>query len=91
MILTGFTITSLFLTIIFGIQYRMMKQPLGRKIGQSIMNMFMGLTLILFAINQFLIDLTTVRLIIAGLLLILGLINLIMGIRNYKFYKNLTK
>ncbi len=91
MILTGFTITSLFLTIIFGIQYRMMKQPLGRKIGQAIMNMFMGLTLILFAINQFLIDLTNIRMIIASLLLILGLINLIMGIRNYKFYKNLSK
>lgn len=90
MILTGFTITSLFLTIVFGIQYRMMKQPLGRKIGQSIMNMFMGLTLILFAINQFLIDLTTVRVMIAFLLLILGLINLIMGIKNYKYYKNLN-
>lgn len=90
MILTGFTLTSLFLTIFFGIQYRMMKQPLGRKIGQSIMNMFMGLTLILFAINQFLIDLTTVRLIIAGLLLLLGLTNLIMGMKNYKYYKSLS-
>lgn len=87
MLLTGFTITSLFLTIIFGIQYRMTKQPLARKIGQSIMNMFMGTTLILISINQFLIDLSGTRLVIGGLLLILGLFNLIMGLKNYRFYK----
>jgi len=87
MILTGLTITSLFLTIIFGIQYRMIKQPLARKVGQAIMNMFMGTTLILFAINQFLFDLSTTRLVIAILLFVLGLINFVMGIKNYRFYK----
>ena len=87
MILTGFTITSLFLTIIFGIQYRMAKQPLARKIGQSIMNMFMGSTLMLFAINQFLFELSTTRIVIAGLLFVLGLFNLIAGVKNYRFYK----
>lgn len=87
MILTGLTITSLFLTIIFGIQYRMIKQPLARKIGQAIMNMFMGTTLVLFAINQFLFDLSTTRMVIAILLFVLGLFNLFMGVKNYRFYK----
>lgn len=87
MILTGLTITSLFLTIIFGIQYRMIKQPLARKIGQAIMNMFMGSTLVLFAINQLLIDTSTTRMAIAILLFILGLFNILMGVKNYRFYK----
>lgn len=92
MILTGFTITTLFLTVIFGFQYRMTKNPLARKIGQAIMNMFMGTTLILFAINQFLFpDQTKIRVIIGVLLLFLGIINLFMGFKNYRYYKAFNK
>ncbi|RXT04795.1 YtpI family protein [Ammoniphilus sp. CFH 90114] len=92
MVLTGFTIASLFLTIVFGFQYRMVKQPLGRKMGQALMNIFMGITLILFSINQYLFpDLTTIRIVIASLLLFLGGVNLVMGLKNYRYYKGLVE
>lgn len=92
MILTGFTIAALFLTIVFGFQYRMVKQPLGRKVGQALMNIFMGVTLILFSANQFLFpDLTKTRVIIASLLLFLGGVNLIMGMKNYRYYKGMLE
>ncbi|RKD23773.1 hypothetical protein BEP19_04915 [Ammoniphilus oxalaticus] len=88
MILTGLTLTSLFLTVFFGIQYRMVKQPLARKIGQAIMNIFMGVTLILFAFDRFMLELTTIRMIMAIILLALGFVNLVMGIKNYRYFKN---
>jgi len=88
MFLTGLTLAALVLTIAFGIQYRMVKQPLARKVGQSLMNIFMGSTLILFSINQFLFpDLSTTRIVVAIVLGILGIFNLWMGIKNYRFYK----
>lgn len=90
MILTGFTITALFLTIVFGFQYRMIKHPVGKKIGQGLMNIFMGVTLILFAANQFLFpDLTTTRLVIAFIMLALGVFNFWAGVKNYRYYKGL--
>lgn len=87
MILTALTLTSLFLTIIFGFQYRMTKQPLARKMGQAIMNMLMGTTLILFSIHQFLLEWNAIRGVVALTLLALGLFNFIMGYKNYKYYK----
>ncbi|HJV44954.1 MAG TPA: YtpI family protein [Bacillota bacterium] len=89
MFLTSVTIAALFLTIVFGIQYRMVKHPLARKAGQALMNIFMGATLILFSINQILhSDVSVTRIIVGGLLGALGLFNLIMGIKNYRFYKS---
>jgi hypothetical protein len=89
MLLSSITVAAFFLTIMFGIQYRMVRNPLARKAGQALMNVFMGVTLILFATNQFLFpDMTAVRLIVGSIIGLLGLLNLVMGIKNYRFYRS---
>lgn len=62
--------------------------PLASKMTLGKMNISLGVLVLLFGINQFSFEpLTTVRVVIGLLFLGVGLINLVMGTRNYLSYR----
>jgi hypothetical protein len=91
MILPIAALVMLTLSLIFSIQYRMTKHPILRKMGQGLMNICIGLTLILFSLQLFASAVTTIRAVVGLVLILLGLFNFIMGIKHYRYYKSLIK
>jgi hypothetical protein len=91
MVLPIAAIVMLTLSLIFSIQYRMTRHPILRKMGQGLMNVCMGLTLMLFSLQLAASEVTTLRLIVSLLLFLLGLFNFIMGVKHYLNYKSQLK
>ncbi|MET3290979.1 UNVERIFIED_CONTAM: sugar phosphate permease [Brevibacillus sp. OAP136] len=86
--LTGF-IGSLVLALYFSIMARQRGiHPLASRMTLGKMNMAIGVLFTLMALNQFTFeDLTGVRIGVALVLLLVGLVNLIFGTRNYIQYR----
>lgn len=62
------------------------------KLLQSRMNIFIGIALLGLGANQFFFtDMVTLRIIFAVVFIIMGLVNLIMGMRNHKYFKNILR
>jgi accessory gene regulator protein AgrB len=89
MLLITLTIIAVAATLFLSIQHRMYRDPLLKQAGKSLMNVAMGSTLLLLSIGQLLaVELTTARLVVGILFLLLGLINIGFGVKNYRFYKS---
>lgn len=86
--MTGFA-ASIILALYFSITARQRgTHPLASRMILGKMNMSLGVLFLLMGSNQFTFeDLTTVRIVIALLLLFVGAVNLILGTRNYLQYR----
>ncbi|MFY0542916.1 YtpI family protein [Brevibacillus sp. H7] len=62
--------------------------PLQSRMTLGKMNMAMGVLVTLFGANQFTFEpLTSVRIVVGAILLLVGLVNLVLGTRNFLRYR----
>lgn len=82
-------IASLVASVFFSITARQRDlHPLASRMTLGKMNISIGVLVTLFGINQFTFDeITTVRAVVGALLLLLGVVNLLQGTRNYLRYR----
>lgn len=90
-VITVITITSGLISLYYAFTWR--KKPgIQGKILQARMNITIGIALMGLGTNQFFFnDMVTMRIIFAVIFLLMGLVNLILGIRNQKYFKKLSK
>ena len=90
-IISIITLTAGLISVYYAFTWRRKPGAEG-KLLQSRMNIFIGIALLGLGANQFFfVDLVIYRRIFAGVFIIMGLVNLIMGIRNHKYFKNILR
>ncbi|MDF2681243.1 MAG: hypothetical protein K0R47_2433 [Brevibacillus sp.] len=87
--LTG-VLASLVASVYFSIHARRQGiHPLASRMTLGKMNIALGLLVTLFGMNQFTFEqLDTIRIVVALVMLVVGIINLYLGTRNYFRYKS---
>ncbi|QRG68944.1 YtpI family protein [Brevibacillus choshinensis] len=88
--LTG-VLASLVASVYFSIHARRQgTHPLASRMILGKMNISLGVLVSLFGVNQFTFEeLDTIRIVVALVMLLVGIINLYLGTRNYFRYKTL--
>jgi len=90
-VITIITIVTALISIYYAFIWRKKPGALG-KVLQSRMNIFMGIALLGLGTNQFFFeDLVLTRRIFAGIFIFIGLVNLIFGIRNHRYFKKMMQ
>ncbi len=90
-ILVLFIIFSFSFYIYFKTKYFRTKLPAAKKWISAKSSMALGLFVALFGVNQLFLFQTTVTYIVAGVFILLGVINVIGGIKAYKYFLPLAK
>ncbi|WP_042164989.1 YtpI family protein [Paenibacillus gorillae] len=85
-------IISLALTVLFSFRSRRAPDARARGLNASRMNISMGAMLIFIAAVQlFLSNESTARIVIGSIFLVLGLFNLFAGLRNHSIYRTMQQ
>ncbi|MCI3925141.1 YtpI family protein [Paenibacillus sp. TRM 82003] len=80
------------LSVLFSFKSRRAADPKSRGLYAARMNMSMGALLILFSLVQFLLfEPDTVRVVVGTLFLLLGLFNLVSGIRSHAYFGRMSR
>jgi succinate-acetate transporter protein len=90
-ILVIFIVFSFSFYIYFKAKYFRTKLPAERKWISAKSSMALGSFVALFGINQLFLFQSTVTYIVAGIFILLGIINVIAGIKAYKYFLPLAK
>lgn len=90
-IISIITLTTGIISVYYAFTWRRKPGAEG-KLLQAKMNIFIGIALLGLGANQFFfVDLVIYRRIFAVVFIIMGLVNLILGIRNHKYFKNILR
>jgi len=86
--MTGMT-ASLVASVYYSVTARQRgMHPLASRMTLGKMNIAMGVLVTLFGANQFtFVPLTGVRITVGSILLFVGIVNLVMGVRNFRRYR----
>ncbi|PIB39903.1 hypothetical protein AOA57_29695, partial [Pseudomonas sp. 2588-5] len=79
-------VVSLAFYLFYKIKYFRTKMPIEKRWIQMKGNIALGIFLVAFALNLLIMNRSTVDLVIGGLFLVLGVANVILGYRAYRYY-----
>ncbi len=89
----AFYFTGMLASIVASVYYSITARqrgmhPLASRMTLGKMNTAMGVLVTLFGLNQFTFEpLTSVRIVVGLILLLVGVVNLVLGVRNYLRYR----
>lgn len=90
-IISIITLTTGLISVYYAFTWRRKPGAQG-KLLQARMNIFIGIALLGLGINQFFfVDMAILRKVFATVFILMGLVNLILGIRNHKFFAKILR